>query len=314
MQKKVLCYGFYPKISTNVGDELFKSAFKKLFPTFSFTFTDTLSHELINNHDAVFFGGGSFLYSDIRKSNDISIIKSKPIFYIGVGVEKNIHPTHLELLKLAKAIFIRSPEELSNLKNININSYLIPDIVYALSENINVIPTKNYLFIPNVYLVSNNSDPHWKHASWEYFKSEMSQFISENDTDVFPMSESHINNLSDSCAAIELLNKIKYDKRKILTHTQEFEEIRNIFSKYKVIITQRYHGIILAEMFGIPYIAIHHHDKLKNCQPANGQFISYYNFNKSALNEAINSLINFSKNNIDINAFSEIITEVKSYI
>lgn len=314
MQKKVLCYGFYPKISTNVGDELFKSAFKKLFPTFIFTFTDILSHDLIKNHDAVFFGGGSFLYSDIIKSNDISIIKSKPIFYIGVGVEKNIHPTHLELLKLAKAIFIRSPEELSNLKNININSYLIPDIVYALSENINVIPTKNYLFIPNVYLVSNNSDPHWKHASWEYFKSEMSQFISENDTDVFPMSESHINNLSDSCAAIELLNKIKYDKRKILAHTQEFEEIRNIFSKYKVIITQRYHGIILAEMFGIPYVALHHHDKLKNCQPANGQFISYYNFNKSALNEAINSLINFSKNNIDINAFSEIITEVKSYI
>ena len=94
---------------------------------------------------------------------------------------------------------------------------------------------------------------------------------------------------------------------------QEFEEIRNIFSKYKVIITQRYHGIILAEMFGIPYVAIHHHDKLKNCQPANGQFISYYNFNKSALNNAINSLVNFSKNNIDINAFSEIIIEVKSY-
>lgn len=314
MKRKVLCYGFYPKISTNVGDELFKLAFKKLFPAFSFTFTDILTNDLIDNHDAIFFGGGSFLYSDIIKSNDISIIKSKPIFYIGVGVEKNIHPTHLELLKLAKAIFIRSPEELDNIKKINPNCYLIPDIVYCLAEKTPKTIINNYLYIPNIYLVSNNSEPHWKHASWEYFKSEMSQFISEHDTDVFCMSESHINSLSDSCAAIELLNKIKYDKRKILTHTQDFEEIKKIFSSYKIIITQRYHGIILAEMFGIPYVAIHHHDKLKKCQPANGQFIPYYNFNKSALSNAIKELKNFSENNIDINAFSEIITEVKSYI
>ena len=57
---KILVYGWYHK--NNIGDDLFVEAFNHLFPNFDFTFTDVLHSHLIKEADAIFFGGGSFLY------------------------------------------------------------------------------------------------------------------------------------------------------------------------------------------------------------------------------------------------------------
>jgi hypothetical protein len=65
----------------------------------------------------------------------------------------------------------------------------------------------------------------------------------------------------------------------------------SLISKYDLIITQRFHGIVLAEMTKTPYIAIHHHDKLKNSQPNHGTFVSYYGINKQTLFDNFNSTI-----------------------
>jgi hypothetical protein len=123
--KKTLVYGFYGH--DNIGDELFKIAFEKLFPEYEFTFTDHLSLELLENKDALFFGGGSFLNQYIEGWDiwDINI----PIFYIGIGLETEIHQHHRILMNRAELIASRSISPSSQLK------YLpIPDLVYYQTE------------------------------------------------------------------------------------------------------------------------------------------------------------------------------------
>ena len=66
--KKILVYGFYFK--GNLGDDLFVDAFKALFPAFNFTFVDQISISDLQDVDAVFIGGGSFLGDPINIADD----------------------------------------------------------------------------------------------------------------------------------------------------------------------------------------------------------------------------------------------------
>src|SRR5579885_2555646 len=130
---KVLVYGWYHK--GNIGDDLFVEAFQHIFPEFDFTFTDVLTSHQVKDADAIFFGGGSFLH-DAPISTDfaLKLAKQKPIFYIGVGVEAEIHPTHQELMRLARLIATRSKNQIDRLKVLNKNSLYVPDLVFALRD------------------------------------------------------------------------------------------------------------------------------------------------------------------------------------
>jgi hypothetical protein len=83
----------------NLGDDLFIRAFRALFPTLTLIFTASITADKLADVDAVFFGGGSFLGGAPSIAiNAIPILKTKKLFYIGVGVESYIHPLHLELM------------------------------------------------------------------------------------------------------------------------------------------------------------------------------------------------------------------------
>src|SRR5271156_1919935 len=106
----VLVYGFYNH--GNYGDELFKDAFKLIFPELNFTFTDRITVDQLSVADAVFFGGGSFLYDPPSIEGDaVILLHKKPIFYIGVGIETNICAEHRDLLK--KALLV-APRTINN--------------------------------------------------------------------------------------------------------------------------------------------------------------------------------------------------------
>src|SRR5512135_2835712 len=118
---KVLVYGWYHKF--NIGDELFIDCFKKLFPNFDFVFVDQIKSQSLDGIDAVFFGGGSFLGAQPNISNEaLEILKKKPVFYLGVGIEHSIHPTHIELLRLSRFNAIRSIDQVDRVKSINPNT------------------------------------------------------------------------------------------------------------------------------------------------------------------------------------------------
>lgn len=292
--KKIIVYGWYGQ--GNIGDELFADAFKNLFPDFTFTFVTKFTTELLQKADAIFFGGGSFLYAKPNINDaDLDLLKSKKIFYISVGIEADVHPIHLELMAQAQLIATRSAEQVDRVKKINSNTKFVPDIVYSLQSKVVKVPVKNksILVIPNISVVPKWNDIQWKHASWNHFKSEYAQFLDALVEDgfrlnFFPMCKNR--SLDDDSAGAEIINMMSHRNNtyQLQNSPKDFASITKLLSQYQLVITQRYHGIVLSEMVRVPYLAIHHHDKLKNSVPHEGKYISYYGTYKQELFDQFN--------------------------
>jgi polysaccharide pyruvyl transferase WcaK-like protein len=284
--KKVLVYGWYGQL--NIGDDLFAEAFKHLFPDVSFVFHDSITLDKLMNIDAVFFGGGSFLGSrPVITEDALEFLKTKKLFYIGVGAEADIHPTHMELMRRAELIATRSYDQVDRLKTLNSNVKLFPDLAYCLQSKVVNSPKKSQsvLIMPNVLVCPKNMDPHWKHASWAYFKSEFSQFLDwlvVNDYQISFMALCLNHKTDDDWAAAELISAMEHRNSKMLLKEKPagISRVTALISQYNLVITQRFHGIVLSEMTRTPYIAIHHHDKLKFCSPNEGSSLSYYHSSK----------------------------------
>lgn len=288
---RVLVYGWYHH--GNVGDDLFIDAFHHLFPDYQFVFTDTISENDLTDIDAVFFGGGSFLSErPLISSEALSLLLSKKIFYIGVGVESSIHPDHLQLMSHSRMVATRSSEQVAKLQLFCQNVKAIPDLVYSLQDQVapeNRI-SRSVLIMPNISILPSRSHPYWMHAAWNYFKSEFCQFLDwlvENDyhPTFFPMCKADA--LDDDWAAAEIIAHMEKRHSKYLQYEKATGvEALQLVSKYEVVLTQRFHGIVLSEMTRTPYMAIHHHDKLKFVSPAEGVFVSYYNSSKQSYIDA----------------------------
>lgn len=279
---KVLVYGWFGH--SNAGDELFKAAFKKLFPWCSFSFVERIDEESLREIDWVFFGGGSFLDQAPRITKEaLGIIRSMPLFYVGIGSETSIHSIHMDLLKLAKVVAIRSSINLDAFLNINPQTIVIPDLVYALTDEV-MQTTKidrSILMLPNISVLPRYSDPYWQHVFWHKFKVEMGQFLDgmiENGYQVSFFAMCRDDELNDMGAIVELANGMKYRRTKIIEVETSIESLSRAFGSYECVITQRYHGKVLADMCSIPCITIAHHDKLLSTSA-----ISYFEFTKKKL-------------------------------
>jgi polysaccharide pyruvyl transferase WcaK-like protein len=303
----VLVYGFYNK--ANLGDDLFIDAYRELFPGINFKFVDNISIADLRDVSTVIFGGGSFVYAEPEISpGAVEMLKSMRLFYIGIGVEGAVNSTHQELMKRAKLIATRSEKAVERLKELNPNTILIPDIVHCLKGKVklNVRQPKSLLVLPNFELVPKSSDPNWKHLAWEYFKSEFSQFLDvlidrKYNLKFLPFCNNERQN--DDWAATEVISKMKYCSSKYLIKTKpsNIEDLSATFSSFESVITQRYHGIILAEITNTPYLSIHHHDKLKEAFPANGAYLPYYGVSKQDLLNKFDNLPNKFELDKDIN-------------
>lgn len=296
MFERILVYGWFGR--GNVGDELFCKAYEKLFPLYNFVYVDRITLELLNGATGVFFGGGSFLYAQpVIDADALDTLKRKPIVYLGVGLETDIHVDHIELMKVAEFVFTRSPECLSKARMLNKNSFVMLDLAFALQSG-KTQPKKipnSVLVLPNIEVVPNYESPHWKHRAWEFFKSEFAQFLDtlvkqQNVTlRFFPMCKNNV--LNDEYAAIEIVNMMtKRDTSYFLpSEPNDLESLEELFASYEFIITQRYHGVILAEMANTPYVAIYHHDKIKNVSPCHGSVLPFYGSSKQSLVDTFNN-------------------------
>lgn len=320
---KVLVYGWYHQ--GNIGDDLFMDAFQHLFPDISFEFSEKITVDKLKDVDAVFFGGGSFLLDRPNISSEaLQILPTKKVFYLGVGVEPDIHVTHQALMSHAALIATRSSEQVERLKSFNPNVRFAPDLVYSLQPKVsNPSKTnKSVLVMPNIAVVPNNSDPHWKHASWTYFKSEFGQFldwlIEEGyRPQLFSMCRGL--NLDDDWASAELVSSMNRRSRNriVMESPVGIEEVSGLVARHELVITQRFHGIVLAEMTRTPYMAIHHHDKLKFSHPNEGTFLSYYNSSKLSYINAFEQTIKMkfaSTLPIESNIFKTLSEEVRSLL
>lgn len=288
---KVLVFGWYDH--GNLGDQLFIDAFKELFPDHNFVFTDHITPALLTGIEAVFIGGGSLIDQEPDITYEAQEILSKlPVLYIGIGSETEINSTHFSLMRRAKLIAVRTSANIDKIKQLNSNTIVIPDLVYSIAHKISKgskIP-KSVLYMPNSSIVPNWNDAHWKHSAWGFFKMEMAQTLDnliERDYTIqfYPMCYNRQSN--DYYAATEIINMMRHKEVDILEWADSFLTNHRIFSAYSTIISQRYHGLVLAEMVDTPYISIWHHDKLKETHFNRGQFIPYFETSKASLLKSI---------------------------
>lgn len=278
----VLVYGFYGH--GNTGDQLFEDAFKIIFPKLSFTFTNHITTDQITMADAVFFGGGSFLYVPPNIDADaVVLLHKKPILYIGVGIETTICYEHRDLLKKALLIAPRTiKNNLSLLQSLSNNIFPIIDLVYSLSpEDKQIQKPNSVLILPNISTVPIYSAPYWKHISWQHFKFEFAQFIDElidmnYKPQFFAMQQYHIEH--DNWVAQEIINQMSHRSTDLI-----IAEPKINFTEFQYVITQRFHGTILSEINEIPYMCIYHSDKLKDEDYNIGEFVSFFNCSKQSL-------------------------------
>jgi hypothetical protein len=299
----ILVLGWYGHF--NRGDDLFTNAFHKLFPQHTFTFTDHITNDMLKDINAVFIGGGSML-SDKPNISDIKKLKQFPLYYIGVGSETTINPIHISLMRQAKLIALRSDDKLSKILSINPNTIVIPDLVYALASNVVPNPIdKTVLVLPNIAVVPQNNDHHWKHTAWEWFRNEFSQFLDyiiDHGYKISFLSMCEDHKLHDDFASLSIISSMKH---RDIDYIVQSDDALETISKHSIVITQRYHGIILSEIAKTPYVAIHHHDKLKKSYFNSGTFIPYYGFNKQGMIDAFD--ITMKKDyNYDVGIFENI--------
>jgi polysaccharide pyruvyl transferase WcaK-like protein len=318
---KVLVIGFYNHYD-NLGDELFKEAFQVLFPNAQLVFTDHITSTHLDGVDVVFFGGGSLLQGKplIDSVHTLSALMSKRIYYIGVGVEKEIHPHHIKFLQSAELIATRSLNQVDRLKELNPNTIWMPDLVFALQDKVQVSQKidKSVLIIPNSYVVPKIDEPQYKHAAWNYFKSEFAQFLDtlvDNKYQLNFLSLCNGSTMPDTWAAYEILSCMTKSNQKMVIQNAPtiFQDASDLFSRHQTIISQRYHGMILSEMVKAPYIGITHHDKLKDHEQVSqgGEFISYYNCSKQALLDAFNKA---QQNTTSLKSYASIFDTLKQKV
>lgn len=312
-KKNIVVYGFYNH--KNLGDELFKEAFKKLFPNYDFCFVDHLTLENLNYSDTIFFGGGSFLNQDLSVPKDKLAVwielRKKNILYIGIGLETEIHKSHNALMQQAKLIAYR---KFNNNQYTYNNIIEIPDLVYTLNHYIDFSKTtiqNSVLVLPNVSVVPRHNDPHWMHSAWEHFKTEMAQFLDyliDNKYNVQFGNMCHDPKLNDNFATYSILSgMINRNNDSINNYLDQ-----RFIATFGMVITQRYHGIILADMNNVPSLSIHHHDKLKT-----ENSISYYEISKDKLIFNFNSIKDKPKENkktVDFSAFNQLVEKVNDII
>lgn len=322
--KRILVYGWYHQL--NIGDDLFMQAFQRLFPQYHFTFAEAISAKDLQGVDAVFFGGGSFLLEEPRVDADAyDALLNKKIFYIGVGIEARIHPTHFTLMKHACLIATRSADQVERVKAFNPSVMWIPDLVYALQSQVQtseVRDPKAVLIMPNVSVLPQTFDAHWKHVAWMHFKSEFAQFadwLVENEYQPFFMSLCRATELDDDWACGEIIGHMAHRNKYYLIDKQPsgIEQTTSLISKFGYVITQRFHGVVLAEMTRTPYISIYHHDKLKTPTPGEGKIVSYHNASKHSLISAFDHMkkMKFSSTlPIESNIFEELVQRVMGLV
>ena len=324
MDKHVLVYGYYNHGS--MGDELFKDAFWRLFRTeyrFSFADAPSTSHK---NIDAIIFGGGSFLEFPISGIDEKVFKSDTTVFYIGVDGSV-IHPHHQALMKRAKLISLRSAHNFEFIRSLNPNTTVDYDLVYSLYDPAFVqskTPSsdKRVLFLPNINCVPKCDAPHWKHDSWNHFKFEFAQALDKLIEDGYsiqymPMSTDKQN--LDDYAAVELKNLMR--KGHLLTDIYRgrgpsIKDLVKLFSQYGLVISQRYHGNVIAEMSHTPYLSLAHHDKLKSTAFNLGGFASYYACSKDSLLESfrIAGLKTITKLPLNPHLFERLKEEVNKHL
>lgn len=315
----LLVYGWYGR--HNVGDQLMALALRRMFEPLGCTlrFVPRLTVSDVEASGGVVFGGGSILF-DAPDADEGAIAallrRDRPAFYLGVGAETGIHEVHRSLLSVARVVTVRSLESLQGIKG----ARLVPDLVYSLPVGpVRFEGNGGLLVVPNVEVVPTHSSPHWAHVGWERFKDELAQALDVliERHSMWPSFLLMCRNdrMDDAWPAQEIVARMENRSPGFDMIRPELDDVAGVLeatSQYTCVLTQRYHGIVLAQMAGVPHVSVGHHDKLKQAWPDFGSKVTYHGVTKRQLVNAVSyaSILQREQAVRDTGSFERIAAEV----
>lgn len=261
-----------------------------------------LTKSIANDLHGLIIGGGSLLDGPLDVDPDVDL-NSMPIAYISVGLETSIHPDHKKFLTQAYLVIHRTFSKSRELvvqaevgkdgRSIEtFRWHALPDIVYTLpaGERQQSNPTwPSILIFPNMELIPSWNDPHWKHVAWDRFKDEFAQALDilvSKGWQITFMSSCHNPKQDDMWASVEILTRMTKRKSEMISTqylSHDSMEATSQISNFRVVISQRFHGAILARMANVPCMSIWHHNKLRDHWPAPVASLPYHGFTKDQM-------------------------------
>lgn len=285
--KNIFVFGWYGH--NNLGDEAFKKAFESLWGRqANLTFKNKIPDN-INEYDACFIGGGSFLDQEIPNLSKIKI----PLAFIGVGVHSYIHPKNMPSLHQSKLIITRDEIIPECLSDINSKIFKASDLVFSRKLNIsNCNKDRSILVLGNEFLSPKRNSPNWKHTSFNWFISEFSKVCDDLAKEgylikFYPMCTS--DKFDDRFFSSHIASQMETNKFEFhFKDTNEDEFINNI-NQAHLVISMRFHGNIFSTILGKNFVGINSHDKMKSYFNTLGlnNFVDYYGFNSSVFRSCI---------------------------
>lgn len=306
-KKQVLVVGFYDH--GNLGDEAFKPAFQHLWGNKAdFTFTDEIPFWTeLEPYDALMIGGGSFLDQKAPINTDGMGVEHAvdavdiPIGFIGIGYlpEALIHPSWKSLLIKSKIIVKRdSPPAFGE------DVYYAPDLVFARPSLPSIRKDEKQLVVlGNDFLVPRRDSPRWKVDAWNWFEGEFSKtldrYIDEGWGVRFVAMAGDqrgwkLATHDDRVFATRIISQM--ENRTEVFFGGVVSSVGNLtdaISSAGLVFTTRFHGCVFSTMFGTKFLAISHHDKIKNYMDDNSLFhrVNYYGLNSDRTWEMAESAV-----------------------
>lgn len=272
--------GWYGK--SNIGDESYKLAFPKIFPSYNFIFSDWP----IKNADAYILGGGDVINEKLlSKFHSIN----KPKHIMSVTVSKKHDP---EKLKDFRTIIVRDLKSKTNLSEIGINCIVCPDFSFILEGNKengksiieeNFSHSKSDLYNKKVAIIINGHliPPHgataYEQSRFDRFCFDLSITIDETPASFIFIPFGTKQPWDDRVANGMVSVKCKWWKKNCLVYKElEVQDSLDIIAASDAVVSTRLHASIFSCATETPFIDITHNHK-------NKYFLETINYEKASV-------------------------------
>lgn len=256
----------------NVGDESYKVSFPLLLPDYSLTFTDNIKEEQMKNASAFILGGGAVVEKPFLKQFE----KIDNKFMMSVTANKDIP---VEMVKKFKKIIVRDVRSQAALKELGIETTLMPDAAFLLkgdsSAGYNYLQnsfqqTKHELYNKIIVIVYNahlgvvSDDRHLARDQMTFLKNanDLASIIDNTPASFVFVPFGQQEPWDDRITNAWLSSRCKFWKKNLTIYDRiSFQQVLDIIACSDAVVSSRLHASIFSCVSQVPFIDITHHDK-----------------------------------------------------
>lgn len=256
----------------NVGDESYKVSFPLLLPDYRLTFTDSIGEEQRKTASAFILGGGAVVEKPFLKQ--FNNIDNK--FMMSVTANKDVP---VEMVKKFKQIIVRDVRSQAALKELGIETTLMPDAAFLLKGNRDAgydylrtafrqekhdLYNKVIVIVYNAHLGVVSDDRHLARDQMTFLKTanDLASIIDGTPASFVFIPFGQCEPWDDRITNAWLSSRCKFWKKNLMIYDRiSFQEVLDIIACSDAVVSSRLHVSIFSCVSQVPFVDITHHDK-----------------------------------------------------